>query len=93
MHSGEANALTWPENRGAFERVNLLPALTALSYNPNNQQTLFVANILTHDLNRNPATRTDGDTHLPGTEKIKGSGVLSDEPPPGAAVVFAPVLQ
>jgi len=56
MHSSEANALTWPEDWGAFERVNLLPALTAVSYNANNQQTLFGANTLPHDLNRNLAT-------------------------------------
>ena len=56
MHSGEANVPKWSEDKGALARVDLLSAFTAVSYNANNQQTLFGANTLPHDLNRNLAT-------------------------------------
>ena len=44
---------------GAFARAAIPPALSTVSYNANNQQTVFGANTETYDLNGNLATVTD----------------------------------
>jgi YD repeat-containing protein len=43
---------------GSFARSGLPPALTTVSYNANNQQTMFGTNTETYDLNGNLATLT-----------------------------------
>ncbi len=44
---------------GTFARTSLPPALTATTYNANNQQTTFGTNTLTYDFNGNLQTVTD----------------------------------